>query len=110
MTATAFVHLVQLFRGTGAVLRFSGAPNECPACGRQGEPRRLVAHSTSPDDEMVEFAFQCPRAPCRRLFVGEYGRAAGGAYQPLAVAAPSFGTEAAGHASPWQVGGWRPGA
>ncbi|HEX8359964.1 MAG TPA: hypothetical protein VF613_07655 [Longimicrobium sp.] len=74
MSASNFTHLVQTFRGGGAVLRFAAVPDRCPACGHSIEPRRLAAHSTSPDDLLVDFAFQCPQAPCRRIFIAEYAR------------------------------------
>lgn len=101
MGGSDFTHLVQRFRGTGAVVRFSGLPDHCPACGTHVQARPLVAHSTSPDDQTVDFAFQCPRVTCRRMFVGEYGREHGDAYHLLAVAAPSFEAGLAAHAHPW---------
>jgi hypothetical protein len=70
----SFTHLVQTFRGGGAFLGFAALPDRCPACGGAIEPRRVAAHSTSPDDLVLDFAFQCPLAPCRRIFVGEYAR------------------------------------
>jgi hypothetical protein len=89
MSAAAFHHPVQAFRGTGAVRCFTGAPDHCPACGERGEPRPLVAHSTSPDDLLVDFVFQCPRATCRRFFVAEYAFE-GGRFELLCAAAPAF--------------------
>lgn len=104
MSATVFTHLVQRFGGTGAVLTFNAAPEECPVCGRHIEPRRLAAHSTSPDDQVVDFAFQCPHPTCRRMFVGEYGVEHGDVYRLLATAAPAFETDPAAHALPWLAG------
>ncbi|MFL5386784.1 MAG: hypothetical protein ACJ8GN_30190 [Longimicrobiaceae bacterium] len=91
MPAQLFHHPVQTFRGTGAMRRFGAAPDHCPACGAHIEARPLVAHSTSPDDLVVDFAFQCPRVNCRRMFVAEYGLEAGNTFALLAVAAPVFG-------------------
>jgi len=85
MCASSFTHLVQNFSGTGAVRTFDGIPDQCPACGGAIEPRRLAAHSTSPGDLLVDFAFQCPRPTCRRLFVAEYAHAANGTFVLLAV-------------------------
>ncbi len=85
MCASSFTHLVQNFSGTGAVRAFDGIPDHCPVCGVAIEPRRVAAHSTSAGDLLVDFAFQCPRATCRRLFVAEYARAADGAYTLHAI-------------------------
>lgn len=94
MCVSAFTHLVQNFSGSGAFRTFAGVPDQCPACGGAIEPRRLAAHSTSPGDLLVDFAFQCPRAACRRLFVAEYGRGADGAFALLGVGgAPSHEEE-----------------
>jgi hypothetical protein len=90
MPALLFHHPVQLFRGTGALKRFAAAPDHCPACHARIEARPLVAHSTSPDDLLVDFAFQCPQVSCRRLFVAEYGLEAGITYDLLGVAAPAW--------------------
>jgi len=90
MQHLAFHHPVQLFRGTGATRRFAAAPEHCPVCEQRIEPRPLVAHSTSPDDLLVDFAFQCPNVHCRRLFVAEYALEAGITYDLVAVAAPAF--------------------
>jgi hypothetical protein len=101
MSATAFTHLVQRFSGTGVVRGFAAAPDRCPVCEHHVEPRPLVAHSTSPDDQLVDFVFQCPRPTCRRTFVGEYGREYGDAYALLAVAAPAFDAAHPAQAAPW---------
>lgn len=100
--SAAFTHLVQRFGGMGAVRHFAGAPDHCPACGRHVEPRPLVAHATSPDDQLVDFVFQCPRPACRRVFVGEYGLHVADVYELHAVAAPAFHEAHAGHAEPWR--------
>jgi hypothetical protein len=94
MPASVFHHPVQAFRGTGAIRRFTAAPDHCPACGERVEPRPLVAHATSPDDLLVDFVFQCPRVSCRRMFVGEYALEAGNHFELVAVAAPAFGEHA----------------
>ena len=91
MPAQLFHHPVQTFRGTGAMRRFASSPDHCPACGGQIEARPLVAHSTSPDDQTVDFVFQCPRVNCRRMFVAEYGLEADNSFVLLAAAAPVFG-------------------
>jgi len=90
MPNLGFHHPVQYFRGTGALRRFTSAPDHCPACGHRVEPRPLVAHSTSPDDLLVDFVFQCPRVSCRRMFVAEYACEAESSFELLAVAAPAF--------------------
>ena len=90
MTHLVFHHPIQLFRGTGATERFAAAPGHCPVCGQRIEPRPLVAHSTSPDDLLVDFAFQCPQVNCRRIFVAEYAREAGITYDLVAAAAAAF--------------------
>jgi hypothetical protein len=95
MSALVFHHRVQTFRGTGAVRRFTCAPRECPVCGQHMEPRPLVAHSTSPDDLLVDFVFQCSRVNCRRMFVAEYAHEAGNTFELQAVAAPQFHEHAA---------------
>ena len=91
MSHLAFHHPVQTFRGTGALRRFTAAPASCPACGERMEPRPLAAHSTSPDDLTVDFALQCPRVNCRRIFVAEYAAEAGDRLDLVGVAAPDFG-------------------
>jgi hypothetical protein len=100
MPATEFHHPVQSFRGTGALRRFIAAPDECPACGEHVEARPLVAHSTSPDDLLVDFVFQCPRVNCRRMFVAEYAREAGNTFELVDAAAPAFHAQA-GTARAW---------
>lgn len=90
MSATIFTHLVQRFAGTGAVWVFDGAPEHCPACGQHIQARPLAAHATSADDQLVDFAFQCPRPECRRMFVAEYGMDYAGRYTLFAAAAPAF--------------------
>lgn len=94
MPAQVFHHRVQSFRGTGAMRRFAASPDHCPACGAHIEARPLVAHSTSPDDLVVDFAFQCPKVSCRRMFVAEYGMTETNTFELLTVAAPVFGEEA----------------
>lgn len=96
MSTLVFHHPVQTFRGTGALHRFTAAPEHCPACGRHVEPRPLVAHSTSPTDQLVDFAFQCPHAACRRVFVAEYAREPGGGYELMSPAEPAYGEHGAG--------------
>ena len=91
MPAQVFHHPVQTFRGTGAMRRFTESPGHCPACGGHIEARPLVAHSTSPDDLLVDFVFQCPRVNCRRMFVAEYGLEEDNSFALLAAAAPVFG-------------------
>ena len=76
-------HLLARFDGRGAVRRFAEVPAVCPACAHHVEPRRLSAHSTSPDDTAVEFVFQCPRDACRRVFVGEYRLGRGDEFELL---------------------------
>lgn len=88
MSAQVFHHLVQDYDGRGAVRTFATPPEHCPVCGRHVDPRPLAAHATDPGERRIDFAYQCPAAPCRRIFVAEYGRAPCGEYELLAVAAP----------------------
>jgi hypothetical protein len=81
-----FEHPTTGFAGRGASRRYGEVPEMCPLCRHHVDPRRLTAHSTAPDDARVDFAFQCPRADCRRVFVGEYRLGPDGEYDLLAVA------------------------
>ena len=81
-----FEHLFTDFTGHGATRTFAEVPEQCPTCHHHIDPRRLTAHSTAPDDVSVDFAFQCPRADCRRVFVGRYRAGPDGEYDLLSVA------------------------
>jgi hypothetical protein len=81
-----FEHPTTGFTGRGASRRYGEVPEMCPLCHHHVDPRRLTAHATAPDDARVDFAFQCPRADCRRVFVGEYRLGPDGEYDLLAVA------------------------
>ena len=80
-----FEHPVIDFHGHGANRRFGDLPETCPHCHHHVDPRRLTAHSTTPDDGSVDFTFQCPRPECRRVFVGEYRRGLDGEFDLVAV-------------------------
>lgn len=67
-----FVHMTTDFTGHGASRRYGNLPETCPHCHYRVDPRRLSAHATAPDLAGVDFAFQCPRDDCRRVFVGRY--------------------------------------
>jgi hypothetical protein len=81
-----FEHPTTGFTGRGASRRYGEVPEMCPLCRHHVDPRRLTAHSTGSDDVRVDFTFQCPRAECRRVFVGEYRLGPDGEYDLLAVA------------------------
>lgn len=81
-----FEHLLMGFDGHGGSRTFAEVPQVCPLCHHHVDPRRLSAHATSPDGGSVDFAFQCPRAECRRVFVGRYQAGQDGAYDLLSVA------------------------
>jgi hypothetical protein len=68
-----FAHLTTDFSGHGSSRRFGDLPETCPHCHHHVDPHRLTAHSTSPGNTTVDFTFQCPRAECRRVFIGRYG-------------------------------------
>lgn len=80
-----FEHLMTDFAGHGASRRFGDLPESCPHCHHHADPRRLTAHATSPDNSAVDFTFQCPRADCRRVFVGHYGAGRDGEYELVSV-------------------------
>jgi hypothetical protein len=67
-----FLHVLVDYAGHCSNRRFAEAPRVCPSCGHHMDPWRLAAHSTSPSNVEVDFAFQCPRADCRRTFVAHY--------------------------------------
>jgi hypothetical protein len=67
-----FEHPLTDFTGHGASRRFGDLPETCPLCHHHVDPRRLTAHATSQDNTAVDFTFQCPRADCRRVFIGRY--------------------------------------
>jgi len=67
-----FEHLTIDFTGHGASRTFGEVPETCPHCHHHVYPRRLDACATVPDGTRVDFAFQCARPECRRIFVGRY--------------------------------------
>lgn len=67
-----FLEIVVNYVGHAANRPFAELPRLCPACVHHMEPWRLAARSTCPDDTRVDFAFQCPRPECRRVFVARY--------------------------------------
>ena len=81
-----FEHLTMDFSGHGASRKFGEVPETCPICHHHVDPRRLAAHSTAPDNAEVDFAFQCPRADCRRVFVGRYRLGPDGEFDLQSVA------------------------
>jgi len=52
--------------------RFAEMPRVCPHCLHQMAPWCLAARSTDAHDRTVDFAFQCSRVVCRRIFVTTY--------------------------------------
>src|SRR5215207_10177079 len=89
-----FEHLLMDFTGHGATRTFAEVPESCPLCHHHVDPRRLTAHSTAPGDELVDFGFQCPRADCRRVFVGRYRMGPDRAYDLMSVAPVTVRREA----------------
>lgn len=67
-----FEHLTIDFTGHGASRRYGEVPETCPHCHHHVDPRRLTACDTVLGGTRVDFAFQCPRPECRRVFVGRY--------------------------------------
>lgn len=51
------------------------------------DPWRISARSTAEDDSTVDFAFQCSRAECRRVFVAGYRLGLDGEFDLESVAA-----------------------
>jgi hypothetical protein len=80
-----FEHMTTDFTGHGASRRYGDLPETCPHCHHHVDPRRLTAHATAPDSLAVDFAFQCPRADCRRVFVGRYRTGPDGEFDLIAV-------------------------
>lgn len=83
-----FDHLVAGFDGHGTHRTFAEVPEQCPVCHHHIDPRRLTAHATVPDGTRIDFTFQCPRAACRRVFVGRYLQGLDGELDLVAVGAP----------------------
>lgn len=81
-----FEHLTIDFTGHGASRRYGDLPETCPHCHHHVDPRRLAACATVPDAKQVDFAFQCPRPECRRVFVGRYLLGPGGELDLASVA------------------------
>jgi hypothetical protein len=75
--------------------RFADLPHHCPACSHHVHPWRIGARSTRPDDMAVDFAMQCPRAECRRLFIVAYVMGTDGEFELAAYAAEPWQREAA---------------
>jgi hypothetical protein len=68
------------FNGHCVNRRFAEMPRLCPVCNHHTDPWRLAARSTAPDDSQVDFAFQCTRPTCRRVFVAGYRLGPDGEY------------------------------
>jgi hypothetical protein len=69
-----YLHVLVTFTGRKASAEFATLPRLCPCCGEMSPLWRLDARSTSPDDSRVDFAFQCSRPECRRVFIASYER------------------------------------
>jgi hypothetical protein len=67
-----FMQPVLNYDGRCSNRSFAEMPRLCPICGHHVDPWRLTAHSTSPDNRSVDFAFQCSLPDCRRMFVAHY--------------------------------------
>ena len=68
----SFLHSIVDFAGRCSNQTFAEMPRICPVCPHHTVPWRLAAHSTSPENTSVDFAFQCSRDECRRMFVVNY--------------------------------------
>jgi hypothetical protein len=66
------LHIVVDHAGRCANREFAALPHVCPVCHHQSEPYRLAARSTDDEDTTVDFAFQCSRQACRRVYVASY--------------------------------------
>lgn len=74
------LHPMVKFDGRAASVQFDALPRYCPCCGEADSPWRLAARSTCYDDMSIDFAFQCSRPNCRRVFVVTYHRDHAGDY------------------------------
>lgn len=81
----SFLHPMVDFAGRCSNRAFGEMPRVCPVCHHHTEPWRLAAHSSSPDDAQVDFAFQCSRRECRRVFVTTYELGADQEYDLIPV-------------------------
>jgi hypothetical protein len=75
-----FREVVVNYVGHASMRRFADLPLLCPECERHMEPWRLAARSTNADDTRVDFAYQCSRPACRRVFIAHYHLGPDGVY------------------------------
>lgn len=76
-----YLHVVLDHTGHPANREFAELPAVCPFCQHHGQPFRLAACATDAEDRAVDFAFQCSRPSCRRLFVVSYHRGPDGDFE-----------------------------
>jgi hypothetical protein len=86
-----FLQPVVTFDGRCSNRSFAEIPRLCPICGHHADPWRLTAHSVVPDDTAVDFAFQCSRSPCRRIFVAHYRLGPDDEFDLAELYTPHFG-------------------
>lgn len=67
-----YLHVVVDHAGHAANREFAELPAVCPHCSSHVQPFRLMACATDAEDRSVDFAFQCSRPSCRRIFVASY--------------------------------------
>jgi hypothetical protein len=91
-----FMHPVVDFDGRCSNRSFAEIPRLCPICDHHVEPWRLAARATSPDDRLVDFAFQCSRPECRRMFVARYHLGPDDEYDLIGSYAPHASRRMAG--------------
>jgi len=84
------LHPLVTYDGRGASVQFDAMPRRCPCCGEPDSPWRLAARSTTYDEAIVDFAFQCSRPNCRRVYVATYHRNDQGDYVLAVDAAASW--------------------
>jgi hypothetical protein len=75
------LHVVVDHAGRCVNREFAALPHLCPICHHQAEPYRLAARSTDDEDATVDFAFQCSRPACRRVYVASYHLGPEGEYE-----------------------------
>jgi hypothetical protein len=84
----AHLHVVVDHTGHCANREFAEIPRFCPVCHHQSAPYRLAARCTDDNDVSLDFAFQCSRPSCRRVFVAGYHLGPTGEYELDEVAEP----------------------
>jgi hypothetical protein len=68
----SYLQVMVTYDGHSVHGHFAELPRRCPVCNHHTDPWRLAARSTVSDDSSIDFAFQCARPDCRRVFVAGY--------------------------------------